>query len=50
MRHVRQPVLLAALDDFVIEGDTLKFNILHEDWGDGEIPVLQARHRTCGLE
>ena len=32
------PYTMAALDDFVIEGDTLKFNILHEDWGDGEIP------------
>jgi hypothetical protein len=27
-----------ALDDFVIEGDTLRFNILHEDWADGELP------------
>ena len=31
---------MAALDDFVLEGDTLKFNILHEDWGDGEIPTF----------
>lgn len=37
---------MAALDDFVIEGDTLKFNILHEDWGDGEIPTF-AKHVTA---
>ena len=27
------PYTMAALDDFEIQGDTLKFNILHEDWG-----------------
>jgi hypothetical protein len=31
---------MAALDDFVIEGDTLRFNILHEDWADGELPTF----------
>jgi hypothetical protein len=34
------PYTMAALDDFSIEGDTLKFNILHEDWADGEIPTF----------
>jgi hypothetical protein len=34
------PYTMAALDDFVIEGDTLRFNILHEDWGDGELPTF----------
>jgi hypothetical protein len=34
------PYTMAALDDFEIEGDTLKFNILHEDWGDGELPTF----------
>ena len=29
------PYTMAALDDFEIQGDTLKFNILHEDWGAG---------------
>jgi hypothetical protein len=29
------PYTMAALDDFEIRGDTLKFNILHEDWGAG---------------
>jgi hypothetical protein len=37
---------MAALDDFVIEGDTLRFNILHEDWGDGEIPTFD-KHVTA---
>jgi hypothetical protein len=27
------PYTMAALDDFQIQGDTLQFNILHEDWG-----------------
>jgi hypothetical protein len=31
---------MAALDDFEIQRDTLKFNILHEDWGDGELPTF----------
>jgi hypothetical protein len=34
------PYTMAALDDFVIEGDTLRFNILHEDWADGENPTF----------
>jgi len=29
------PYTMAALDDFEIQGDILRFNILHEDWGDG---------------
>ena len=40
------PYTMAALDDARIEGDTLKFNILHEDWGDGEIPTFY-KHVTC---
>jgi hypothetical protein len=32
------PYTMAALDDFEIQGDTLKFNILHEDWGPGSLP------------
>jgi hypothetical protein len=32
------PYTMAALDDFKIEGDTLTFNILHEDWGPGTLP------------
>ena len=32
------PYTMAALDDFKIEGDTLTFNILHEDWGPGSLP------------
>jgi hypothetical protein len=40
------PYTMAALDDFRIEGDTLKFNILHEDWGDGEIPTFD-KHVTA---
>jgi hypothetical protein len=37
------PYTMAALDDFRIEGDTLRFNILHEDWGDGPIPTFEKR-------
>jgi hypothetical protein len=40
------PYTMAALDDFQIDGDTLKFNILHEDWGDGEIPTFD-KHVTA---
>jgi hypothetical protein len=40
------PYTMAALDDFEILGDTLKFNILHEDWGDGELPTFY-KHVTC---
>ena len=37
---------MAALDDVVLDGDLLKFNLLHEDWGDGEIPTFY-KHFTC---
>ena len=40
------PYTMAALDDFQIEGDVLKFNILHEDWGDGELATFD-KHVTC---
>jgi hypothetical protein len=39
---------MAALDDFEIQGDTLKFNILHEDWGDGELPTF-FKHVTAHI-
>jgi hypothetical protein len=32
------PYTMAALDDVEIRGDTLTFNILHEDWGPGTLP------------
>ncbi len=32
------PYTMGALDDFHVEGDTLRFNILHEDWGPGSLP------------
>lgn len=32
------PYTMAALDDFRLAGDTLYFNILHEDWGPGSLP------------
>ena len=32
------PYTMAALDDFVIEGEVMRFNILHDDWGDYSIP------------
>jgi hypothetical protein len=42
------PYTMAALDDFVIEGDTLRFNILHEDWADGELPTFY-KHVTAHI-
>jgi hypothetical protein len=32
------PYTMAALDDFVIDGKYIRFNILHDDWGDYSIP------------
>jgi hypothetical protein len=32
------PYTMAALDDFELQGDTLRFKILHDDWGDWSIP------------
>jgi hypothetical protein len=32
------PYTMAALDDFHIHGDTLTFDIMHEDWGPGSLP------------
>lgn len=40
------PYTMAAIDDVRIEGDTLKFNILHEDWADGQIPTFE-KHVTA---
>jgi hypothetical protein len=40
------PYTMAALDDFEFQGDLLKFNILHEDWGDGDLPTFY-KHVTC---
>jgi len=40
------PYTMAALDDFRLEGDTLRFNILHEDWGDGDRPTFD-KHVTA---
>lgn len=31
------PYTFGALENFVIEGDTLEFDIVHQDWGDGEV-------------
>jgi hypothetical protein len=40
------PYTMAALDDFRIEGDAMRFSILHEDWGDGPIPTFE-KHVTA---
>jgi hypothetical protein len=42
------PYTMAALDDFRIDGDTLRFNILHEDWGDGDRPTFD-KHVTARI-
>jgi hypothetical protein len=42
------PYTMAALDDFEIKGDTMTFNILHEDWGPGTLPFHnQAKVRVA---
>jgi hypothetical protein len=42
------PYTMAALDDFEIQGDVLKFNILHEDWGDGDLATFY-KHVTAHI-
>jgi hypothetical protein len=45
------PYTMAALDDFEIKGDTMTFNILHEDWGPGSLPFHnQATVHVAGNE
>jgi hypothetical protein len=45
------PYTMAALDDFEIKGDTMTFNILHEDWGPGTLPFHnQATVRVAANE
>jgi hypothetical protein len=45
------PYTMSALDDFVIKGDTMTFNILHEDWGPGSLPFHnQATVRVASNE
>jgi len=45
------PYTMAALDDFEIKGDTMTFNILHEDWGPGSLPFHnQATVRVAANE
>ena len=38
------PYTFGALENFVIRGDTLEFDIVHQDWGDG--PVLPFSRRV----
>ncbi len=37
------PYTFGALDDFQIDGDTLSFDIVHQDWGEGETAVFERR-------
>ncbi len=37
------PYTFGALDSFAIDGDTLEFDIVHQDWGEGETPVFNRR-------
>ena len=41
------PYTMAALDDFVIDGEVMRFNILHDDWGDYSIPF--DKHVTARI-
>jgi hypothetical protein len=42
------PYTFGALTNFVIEGDTLRFDIEHEDWGEGSTLPF-ARHVTAQI-
>ena len=45
------PYTMAVLDDFEIKGDTMKFDIIHEDWGPGSLPFHnQATVHVAGNE
>jgi hypothetical protein len=37
---------MAGLDDFELQGNLLKFNILHEDWGDGNCQPFISTSRV----
>jgi hypothetical protein len=37
------PYTFGALDDFEVSGDTLQFDIVHQDWGEGATPVFERR-------
>jgi hypothetical protein len=37
------PYTFGALDDFEINGDTLAFDIVHQDWGEGTTAVFERR-------
>src|SRR5690606_25843904 len=37
------PYTFGALDDFEINADTLAFDIVHQDWGEGSTPVFERR-------
>ena len=42
------PYTFGALQNFAIDGDTLEFDIVHQDWGDG--PTLPfMRHVTAHI-
>jgi len=43
------PYTMAALDDFRLEGDTISFSILHEDWGPGSLPFVNRATGHVGL-
>ena len=43
------PYTMAALDDFVIKGDTMTFNILHEDWRPGTLPFHNMASVRLGM-
>ncbi|MEO6153620.1 MAG: hypothetical protein ABIT09_11085 [Croceibacterium sp.] len=42
------PYTFGALDNFAIHGDTLEFDIRHEDWGEGRV-VPFPRHVTAHI-
>jgi hypothetical protein len=42
------PYTFGALENFTVNGDTLEFDIVHQDWGDG--PTLPfSRHVTAHI-
>ena len=39
---------IGAMENIVIVGDTLYFDIVHEDWGEIDPPTFDAEHRGPG--
>jgi hypothetical protein len=48
LRRCDNPYTFGALQNFAIAGDTLEFDIVHQDWGDGTVLPFN-RHVTAHI-